>query len=146
MEYFEDRTVGETRTFGHYEVTDDEIVDFAEQYDPQSFHVDPDAAAESMFGGLVASGWHTAAMTMRMLVDEVLQDEGALGAVGVDELRWPEPVRPGDDLHVETEVLSKEADYRPGVGLVRSRVETVREDGTVVQSFVSRALYRQREG
>jgi len=145
MEYFEDREVGETRQFGDYPVTADEIVEFAEQYDPQSFHVDPDAAEESMFGELVASGWHTAAMTMRMLVDNVLDDEGALGAVGVDEIRWPEPVRPGDRLHVETEVIDRERDYRPGVGLVVSRIETRREDGTVVQSQVARALYRQRE-
>lgn len=145
MEYFEDLSVGDTDEFGSYEVSEDEIVEFAEQYDPQSFHVDPEAAAESMFGELVASGWHTAAMTMRMLVDNVLGDEGALGAVGVDELRWPNPVRPGDTLHVETEVLEKERDYRPGVGLVRSRVNTVRQDGEVVQSLVSRALYRQRE-
>jgi acyl dehydratase len=145
MEHFEDREVGETRRFGDYPVTAEEIVAFAEQYDPQSFHVDPDAAAESMFGELVASGWHTAAMTMRMLVDNVLQDEGALGAVGVDEIRWPEPVRPGDRLHVETEVIDRERDYRSGVGLVVSRIETKREDGTVVQSQVARALYRQRD-
>jgi acyl dehydratase len=145
MEHFEDREIGETRTFGDYPVTAAEIVEFAEQYDPQSFHVDPDAAAESMFGGLIASGWHTAAMTMRMLVDNVLQDEGALGAVGVDEIRWPEPVRPGDRLHVETEVIDRERDYRSGVGLVVSRIETKREDDTVVQSQVARALYRQRD-
>jgi acyl dehydratase len=84
-------------------------------------------------------------MTMRLLVDNVLGNEGALGAVGVDELRWPNPVRPGDVLHVETEVLETERDYRPGVGLVVSRVETKNQDGEVVQALVSRALYRQRE-
>jgi acyl dehydratase len=145
MVHFEDVSVGDTDEFGSYEVDEDEVMSFAEQYDPQSFHVDPEAAAESMFGELVASGWHTAAMTMRMLVDNVLGDEDALGAVGVDELRWPTPVRPGDTLHVETEIVEKRRDYRPGVGLVLSRIETVREDGSVVQSFVSRALYRQRE-
>jgi acyl dehydratase len=145
MPYFEDLEVGERDTFGHYEVTADEITGFAEQYDPQPFHVDPDAASDSLFGGLVASGWHTAAMTMRMLVDEQFAEEGALGAVGVDELRWPNPVRPGSVLHVEAEVLEKRRDYRPGVGLVRSRVETIDEDGDVVQSFVSRALHEQRE-
>ena len=145
MSYFEDVEVGERDTFGRYEVTAEEITTFAEQYDPQPFHVDPDAASESLFGGLVASGWHTAAMTMRMLVDEQFDEEGALGAVGVDELRWPNPVRPGAVLHVEAEVLEKERDYRPGVGLVRSRVETIDEGGEVVQSFVSRALHEQRE-
>jgi acyl dehydratase len=145
MSYFEDLDVGESDSFGHYEVTDDEITDFAEAYDPQPFHVDHEAASESMFGGLVASGWHTASMTMRMLVEEQFTQEGALGAVGVDELRWPNPVRPGDVLHVGAEVLEKRRDYRPGVGLVRSRVETIDDDGEVVQSFISRVLHEQRE-
>jgi acyl dehydratase len=145
MEYFEDVAVGDTRSFGEYVVDEDEIIEFAEQYDPQEFHVDPEAAEESIFGGLAASGWHTASMTMRLLVDNVLGNEGALGAVGVDELRWPTPVRPGDVLHVETEVLETERDYRPGVGLVVSRVETKNQDDEVVQALVSRALYRQRE-
>jgi acyl dehydratase len=145
MEYFEDVAVGDTRSFGEYAVDEDEIIEFAEQYDPQEFHVDPEAAEESIFGGLAASGWHTASMTMRLLVDNVLGNEGALGAVGVDELRWPTPVRPGDVLHVETEVLETERDYRPGVGLVVSRVETKNQDDEVVQALVSRALYRQRE-
>ncbi|MFT4889511.1 MAG: acyl dehydratase [Halobacteriales archaeon] len=145
MTYFEDVEVGESETFGRYEVTPDEIMDFAKAYDPQPFHVDPEAANESLFGGLVASGWHTAAMTMRMLVDEQFTEEGALGAVGVDELRWPNPVRPGDVLHVEAEVLEKRRDYRPGVGLVRSRVETRNGDEELKQTFVSRALHEQRE-
>jgi acyl dehydratase len=145
MAYFEDLEVGERESFGRYEVAADEITDFAEAYDPQPFHVDPDAASESPFGGLVASGWHTAAMTMRMLVDAQFTEDGALGAVGVDELRWPNPVRPGDVLHVEAEVVEKRREYRPGVGLVRSRVETIDDGDDVVQSFVSRALHEQRE-
>jgi acyl dehydratase len=145
MSYFEDVAIGESDTFGRYEVTTDEITTFAEQYDPQPFHVDPEAASESLFGGLVASGWHTAAMTMRMLVTERFTEEGALGAVGVDELRWPNPVRPGDVLHVEAEVLEKDRGYRPGIGLVRSRIETKDEDGELKQTFVSRALHEQRD-
>ncbi|WP_435334440.1 MaoC family dehydratase [Haloarchaeobius sp. TZWWS8] len=145
MEYFEDLEVGETRKYGTYAVDDEEIVDFAEQYDPQPFHTDPEAAEGSLFGGLVASGWHTGSMTMRLLVDGIFPGTAALGAVGVDELRWPNPTRPGDELGVEVEVVEKQADYRPGVGLVRSRVVTSNQDGEVKQSFVGRVLYEQRE-
>jgi acyl dehydratase len=142
---FEEVEVGATASYGSYEMTEDEIVEFAGQYDPQPFHTDPEAARESMFGGLVASGWHTAAVTIRLLVDGVFSRSGALGAVGVDELRWPTPVRPGDALSVGTEVLGTEADYRPGVGLVRARVETTNGDGDVVQSMVGRVLYPHGE-
>ncbi|WP_435360025.1 MaoC family dehydratase [Haloarchaeobius sp. DFWS5] len=145
MEYFEDFDVGETREYGSYTVDDEEIVGFAEQYDPQPFHVDSEAAAESMFGGLVASGWHTGSMTMRLLVDGIFPGTAVLGAVGIEDLRWPNPTRPGDELSVETEVLEKEADYRPGVGLVLSRTVTTNQDDEVKQSFVGRVLYQQRE-
>ncbi|WP_267641448.1 MaoC family dehydratase [Haloarchaeobius amylolyticus] len=145
MEYFEDISVGDTREYGSYVVDGEEITDFGQQYDPQPFHTDAEAAAQSFFGGLVASGWHTGAMTMRLLVEGIFPDTAALGAVGVDELRWPNPTRPGDELHVETEVLEKQADYRPGVGLVLSRVETKDEGGEVKQSFVGRVMYEQRE-
>jgi acyl dehydratase len=137
---YEDVTVGDTRSFGEYEVSREEILRFAERYDPQPFHVDEEAAAESLFGGLVASGWHTAAMTMRMLVEGELNDSGAMGAVGVDELRWPTPVRPGDTLSLETEVLEKEP-FREGVGLVHSRTVTTNGDGETVMSMVGRVLY-----
>ncbi|MFC4405300.1 MaoC family dehydratase [Haloarchaeobius iranensis] len=144
MEYFEDIAVGDTDDYGSYTVDAEEIMEFAGQYDPQPFHTDEEAAAESLFGGLVASGWHTSAITMRLLVTGIFPETSAMGAVGVDELRWPNPVRPGDELHVETEVLETEADYRPGVGLVRSRVETFDAEGELKQHFVSRALYGQR--
>ena len=143
-EYFEDLEVGDTREFGSYEATKEEILEFAEQYDPQPFHVDEEQAEQSMFGGLIASGWHTASMTMRMLVDNVMAESKATGAVGVDELRWRQPVRPGDTLTVETEVLAKEPDYMPGIGLVRSGT-TVYGDGTEVMSFVGLVLYEMRE-
>jgi acyl dehydratase len=143
-EYFEDLEVGDTREFGSYEVTKEEILEFAEQYDPQPFHVDGEQAEQSMFGGLIASGWHTGAMTMRMLVDNVMSESKATGAVGLDDLRWSQPVRPGDTLSVETEVLDKEPGYMPGLGLVRSGT-TVYADGTEVMSFVGLVLYEMRE-
>ena len=108
MTYFEEIEVGDEQSFGSRDVTREEILEFAERYDPQSFHTDEAAAGESMFGGLIASGWHTASMTMRLLVEYVFEGSAATGAVGVDELRWPNPVRPGDTLSVHTEVEATE--------------------------------------
>lgn len=142
MEYFEDLTIGETDEFGTYEVTEEEITTFAEQYDPQSFHVDPEAAAASPFGGLVASGWHTASMTMRLLVDNPLADGATRGALGVDELRWRRPVRPGDDLSVRTEIVDKE-DWDDDHGLVSVQITTEAE-GEVALSMVALVLYERR--
>ena len=137
---YEDVTVGATASFGEYEMTREEILRFAEQYDPQPFHTDEEAAEQSMFGGLVASGWHTAAVTMRMVVVGLLEDSGSMGAVGVDELRWPNPVRPGDVLSIEAEVVDKEP-WREGVGVVPTRIVTTKADGEVAQSYVGRVLY-----
>jgi acyl dehydratase len=142
MEYFEDLAVGDTERAGSYEVTAEEIVEFAEQYDPQPFHVDPDAAADSQFGGLVASGWHTTAMTMRLLVDDILSGTASRGALGVDELRWRHPVRPGDELTVHTEIEDTE-DWDEESGLVRVRVRT-EADGEPVMSMVSLVLFGRR--
>lgn len=144
MEYFEDIEEGQIREFGSYEVAEDEILTFAEQYDPQPFHTDPEAAARSMFGGLIASGWHTAAMTMRMIVEHLFAETAATGSKGIDELRWPNPVRPGDTLQVEHEVLEKES-RDDGLGLVRGRTTTRNQDGEVVLSMVGNVLYERRE-
>jgi acyl dehydratase len=143
MEYFEQLSVGDSDSFGAYEVRREEVTTFAAQYDPQPVHTDPDAAAASMFGELVASGWHTAAMTMRLLVDHRLADSGAMGAVGVDELRWPEPVRPGDTLSVRTTVTATEPvdDER---GYVDFEVTSTTDAGDVVLSMVPRVVW-QRE-
>lgn len=130
-DYFEDLEVGERAAFGEYEVRKDDVVEFGEQFDPQPFHVDEAAARESMFGGLVASGWHTASITMRLLVDNYLAESRALGAVGVDELRFRDPVRPGDVLHVETEIVEKEP-WDDDRGLVHCQITTTNEDDTVL--------------
>jgi acyl dehydratase len=143
MDYFEDLTVGETAEFGTYEVTADEMTSFAEEYDPQPFHTDPDAAAESPFGGLVASGWHTASMTMRLLVDNHLSEGAARGALGVDDLRWRRPVRPGDELAVRTEIVDK-ADWDDENGLVSVGI-TTEADGEEVLTMVGLVLYERRE-
>lgn len=141
--YFEDMTVGDVEEFGSYEVTEAEIREFAEQYDPQAFHVDPAAAEASMYGGLIASGWHTCSMTMRMLVDHHFADSTALGAKGVEEIRWRRPVRPGDTLSVRNEVLSTAVEL-PERGVVRSRTETLADD-EVVMTMVSEVMYARRE-
>lgn len=148
MRYFEDVEVGETREFGEYEVTEDEVVEFAERYDPQPFHVDEEAAADSMFGELVASGWHTAAMSMRLLVEgpEGTDDRAAMGSPGVDELRWHQPVKPGDTLSVRTEVLEKRpSESREDRGYVTSRLETYNGDDELVMSWVADTIYRRRD-
>jgi acyl dehydratase len=141
--YFEDLAVGDSEAFGSYEVTKAEIVEFAEKYDPQPFHVDEEAAAASMFGGLVASGWHTTAMTMRMLVDNVLNDSGAQGALGVEDLAWHRPVRPGDVLSVETEILDK-SEWDDDHGLVHNGLTTFAGDESVM-SLESQVLWKRRE-
>ncbi|WP_101298007.1 MaoC family dehydratase [Halegenticoccus soli] len=142
--FYEDLSVGDTAEFGEYEVTREEIVEFAERYDPQWFHVDPERAAEeSMYGGLIASGWHTASITMRVLVDHHFGEAASLGAKGLEELRWRRPVRPGDVLSVRTEVLDKEPE-RPDRGLVTSRAETLTDDGELALSMVSLVMYARR--
>jgi acyl dehydratase len=139
-QYFEEVDVGATRSFGSYEVTREEIISFAEQYDPQPFHTDPDAARESMFGTLVASGWHTGAITMRLLVDNYLSESGAMGSPGLEGLQWKVPVRPGDVLSVETEVTGKDA-WDDDRGAIHTNVTTSNDDGEAVMVMDSLVLF-----
>ena len=126
-------------------MTEDDIVDFARQFDPQPFHVDPEAAAESVFGGLIASGWHTGAMWMRLYVDSMLGTASAQGSPGIEELRWLAPVRPGDTLHGRLTVLeTTPSERRPDRGTVRIRGEMVNQDGVTVLSMVSRGHFGRR--
>ncbi len=124
---FAEFAVGDTFEHGTRDVGAAEIREFAERYDPQSIHVDPEAAAASMYGGLIASGWHTAAMTMRLLVDDLLSETAALGAKGVDELRWDAPVRPGDRLRSRTEIVETVPETADR-GLVHARTTTAVAD------------------
>ena len=134
--YFEDLETGDEWTGGEYEVTEAEIIEFAEQYDPQWFHTNPERAAEeSTYGGLIASGWHTAAMSMRLLVDCFLSEAATLGAKGVDELRWHKPVQPGDRLSIRATVEEKTVDSDRR-GTIRLRVETTNQDDELVFSMV----------
>ena len=115
-------------SYGTYEATEAEILEFAERYDPQWFHTDPDRAADSIYGDLIASGWHTAAMSMRLFVDGFLGETATLGAKGLDRLRWPKPVVPGDDLTVHSTIEGVEEETED-YGVVRWGVETTANDG-----------------
>ena len=147
MLYFEDIEVGTTSRFGRYEVMRDEVIAFASAYDPQPFHLDDEAAAKTYFGRLSASGWHTAAMTMRMLVDNMKdRQQAGLGSPGIDELRWKKPVYPGDTLRVETEVIDKaRSKSRPEMGSFRSEVRVFNQHNELVMTLKSIGLIRTRD-
>jgi acyl dehydratase len=148
MPYLEDFAVGQTHRFGRYDVTRDEVLDFARRWDPQPFHLSDEAAAKTHFGSLSASGWHTAAMTMAMTVSEWDGHEGGtLGAVGIDALRWLRPVKPGDVLRVESEVLEvRPSEKRPDMGSVRHRNTVFNQRDEPVMRFEPIVLYRRRGG
>lgn len=147
MLYYEDIEIGAAQSFGRYEVTRDEVIAFAEKYDPQPFHLDDAAAAKTHFGRLSASGWHTCAMTMRMLVENMsVVEQAGLGSPGIDELKWKRPVYPGDTLRCETEVIAKRrSQSRPDMGLFKSRVSVFNQDDAVVLEMVSNGLIRVRD-
>jgi acyl dehydratase len=131
--YFEDYVPGSTFEYGSVKVTEQEIIEFATKFDPQPFHVDPVAAATGPFGGLIASGWHTASLMMRMLADNYLSKVASLGSPGIDELRWLKPVRPGDVLRLRVSVLdARVSNSKPDRGLVRSLIEVLNADDDVV--------------
>jgi acyl dehydratase len=143
--YFEDVKVGDTERFGRYEVTREEIIEYARQFDPQPFHLDEEAGKASPFGGLIASGWHTGAMLIRMLNDHSIPRAATSGALGFDDLKWVKPVRPGDILSVETRVLDKaESRSRPEIGVVKVESRVLNQAGELKMSLVSIVLYRRR--
>ncbi|CUS43415.1 MAG: MaoC family dehydratase [Pseudomonadota bacterium] len=146
MQYFEDIVVGTKGSFGRYEVTREEVIEFASKYDPQPFHLSDEAAATTHFGRLSASGWQTCAMTMSMVVENLKANRQAgLGSPGVDELRWLKPVYPGDVLRCETEILDKRASQsRPEMGSYRSRMTVLNQDDVPVMTFTSIGLIRTR--
>lgn len=142
--YFEDLKVGDRFESQTYSVSEEQIVAFAREFDPQPFHIDRDVAATTMFGGIFASGWHTAAITMRLFVQTLNFAEGAIG-LGVDELRWPNAVKPGDVLQVETEILDvRESRSKPTQGIIRIRNVTTNHRGEVVQTMFASALVPRR--
>ncbi len=146
MLYFEDIVAGAKSAFGRYEVTREEVIEFASKYDPQPFHLSDEEAAKTYFGRLSASGWHTAAMMMRMLVDNMSDiQQAGLGSPGIDELRWLKPVYPGDVLRVETEILDKRPSRSRGdMGSFRSRATIYNQDDVPVMTAVSIGLIRRQ--
>jgi acyl dehydratase len=144
--YWEDFIVGEALALGATQpVTEEAIIAFARQYDPQYFHVDPARAKESIFGGLVASGWHTASMVMRLWVDAIVSKTVSMGSPGVEDLRWPAPVRPGDTLTSRAVVLeTRPSKSRPEMGLVRWRAETSNQREELVFTMTGTSFIGRR--
>lgn len=146
MMYFEDLEPGSTSNFGRYEVTREEVIEFASKYDPQPFHLDDAAAEKTHFGRLSASGWHTCAMTMAMLVANMKEHkQEGLGSPGMDELRWVKPVYPGDTLRVETTVIEKRrSKNRPEMGLFKSNMTVFNQNDEPVMTMRSNGLIKVR--
>ena len=143
--YFEDYEADCTYDCGQRLVLESEIIEFAQRYDPQPFHVDPVEARRSIYGGVIASGWHTGALTMRLLVENYVSTVASLGAPGIDTLRWPAPVRPGDTLTVTVEVLeARVSRSKPDRGIVRSKVRTSNQKGVQVMGWVSANFFLRR--
>ena len=133
LSYFEDYALGSTYECGSVSIDQASIIAFAKEFDPQPFHVDPVAAAAGPYGGLIASGWHTAALVMRLLVENYLAPESSLGSAGLDELRWPHPVRPGDTLRVRATVVeSRRSLSKPDRGIVKTMVAATNSGGATV--------------
>jgi acyl dehydratase len=145
LRYFEDYALGTTYECGSVSVDAASIATFAKEFDPQPFHADPVAAAAGPFGGLIASGWHTAALTMRLLVDNYLSAEASLGGAGADEIRWPYPVRPGDTLRVRATVVeSRRSLSKPDRGIIKTLAETANSDGQTVMRCTAINFLRVR--
>ena len=146
MIYFEDLVVGAEREFGTYQVTREEVIEFASKYDPQPFHLSDEAAAKTHFGRIAASGWHTAAMTMAVIARAVVGERQAgLGSPGIDELRWVKPVYPGDTLTVTGKILDKTPSRsKPEIGSFRTATTVTNQHGEPVMTFTSIVLMRRR--
>lgn len=144
--FFDDLEIGVVETFGSYEVTKEEVIEFATKYDPQPFHLDEEIAKQSVFGNLCASGWHTCAMTMRVLVDHMM-DQGfaGMGSPGVDEIKWKQPVFPGDTLSVRGELVEKrDSQSRPNLGLVKSKYQVFNQKNEMVMQLYTNAMVLKR--
>ena len=147
MQYYEDLVVGAVSRYGHYEVTREEVIEFASKYDPQAFHLDDEAAAATHFGRLSASGWHTAAMTMSMTVANLKANKQAgLGSPGIDELRWVKPVYPGDTLRCENVLLEKRrSKTKPERGLIRGETRVYNQHDELVMSMKALGMIATRD-
>jgi acyl dehydratase len=144
-QYLEDFAVGQVFGSGRLVVDEERIKNIAAEFDPQLFHLDENAARDTIFRGLAASGWHTAALTMRLLVESDLKPAGGIVGAGFDEFRWPRPVRPGDELHLESEVLDvRPSKSRPEQGLIKVRTTTLNQNGDAVQILIANLVVPRR--
>ena len=143
--YWEDFYPGQVLEAGGASLSAEEIIEFGKKYDPQPFHIDEEQAKQSVFGGLIASGWQTASLCMRLICDRYLLEAASLGSPGVDELRWVKPVYPGDTLHLKSTVLETRASAsRPDMGTVRSRSEVYNQHGELVMHMSGVGMFRRR--
>ena len=143
--FWEDFKVGEVEQIGGKKVERDEVIDFARQFDPQPFHVDEAAATQSMYGGLIASGWHTCSMVMRMMCDAYLVQSASVGSPGIDNLKWLKPVRPGDTIRARRTTLeSRTSKSRPEIGIVRNLWEVFNQEGELVMTMEGYGMFRRR--
>lgn len=143
--YFEDLNEGEIRELGSYTVRRDEMIEFAQQYDPQQIHTDEASAQESIFGGIIASGWYTAGICMQLLVEGFLNNTASMGAQGLEELSWPTPVRPGDTITIENEILeTRPSESRDDRGYVRNQTRGYNQDGEKVISWTATNIIARR--
>jgi acyl dehydratase len=143
--YFEDYVAGAVYEYGYANVTEAEIIAFAERFDPQPIHVDAQFARSGPFGGLIASGWHTAAIAMRLIADHYLSKVASLASPGIDELRWPAPVRPGDTLRLRTTIVeTRRSRSKPDRGLIRTRAELLNQHDQTALSLVAMNLIKLR--
>lgn len=143
--YFEDFQAGMKIQVGTRVVEEDEIIDFATKFDPQPFHIDPQAAAESFYGGIIASGWHTCGMIMRLMVDNMLKDSSSMGSPGLDEIRWLKPVRAGDTLNVSSTILEvRPSTSKPDRGVVVTQWEAHNQRGELVTTIKGLGMFGRR--
>ena len=144
--YFEDYVPGSVYEYGSITLSEQEVIEFARRFDPQFIHTDPRAAADGPFGGLIASGWHTAAVMMRLFVDHYLSHVASRASPGIDELRWSRPVRPGDTLSIRASVMeANRSRSKPDRGMVRSLIEVLNQDREIVMSLQAMNILRCRD-
>jgi acyl dehydratase len=143
--YFEDYAAGATFLFGPIEVEEAEVISFARRFDPQSIHIDPALAQAGPFKGIIASGWHTIGLMMRLIVEHFLSSVASLASPGVDEVRWVQPVRPGDQLHLRVSILeTRPSRSKPDRGLIIANMEAINQNGDIVCSFKAMNLLKKR--
>jgi len=144
--YFEDYLPGSVYEYGTLTVTEEEIIEFAKRFDPQPMHIDPEQALQGRYGGIIASGWHTVGLAMRLFVDHYLSKVASLASPGVDEVRWPNPVRPGDTLRLRATVLeARPSRSKPDRGVVRTLIEALNQEDQLVLSMIGMSILSRRQ-